>query len=172
MKAYEIIDTLFGHNLWSNLRLFELCAGLSDEQLDASISNTYGTIRDTLEHIALAERSYLSRVTTGQPYKRDADTSQLTLAEMLESVRFSGEGLIKAASQVQASDSVEVNWKGSPRAVPSAVILTQGIHHATEHRTQVMATLAHIGVKTPDIAAWTYFDMQDAGASVHPEDTD
>ena len=163
MKPFETIETLFSHHLWSNLRLFELCAGLNDEQLNASISNTYGTIRDTLQHITLSERSYLSRITTSQSYKRAKGAPPLTLAEMLESIQLTGAGFIKAAPQVQATDSVEVDWEGTPRAVPSAVILTQAIHHATEHRTQVMATLQHIGVEPPDIDGWTYFDTQDQG---------
>jgi len=50
--------THFKHNLWANLRLLECCAEVLDEQLDATILGTFGSIRDTLAHIVQAEQSY------------------------------------------------------------------------------------------------------------------
>ena len=161
MKPYETIDTLFRHNLWANLRLFELCAGLSDEQLNTGITGTYGSIRDTLQHITNSEHSYLHRITTGQPYRRPEGAPPPTLAEMLASIRLSGEGFIGAAPQVQAHNNVEVDWDGVPRSVPCAVILTQVINHATEHRAQIMATLTQLGVQPPELDGWSYFDAHD-----------
>ena len=34
-----------------------MCAGLNDEQLDATLVGTFGSIRDTPQHIVSAERS-------------------------------------------------------------------------------------------------------------------
>jgi uncharacterized damage-inducible protein DinB len=160
-KEFETIDTLFRHNLWANMCLFEVCAELTDEQLKMSLSGTYGSIRDTLEHVAGAEQSYLYRLTTGQPFRRPENAPPPTLAEMQESIRLSGEGFIVAAPQVQAHDNVEVNWDGTARSVPSAVILTQVINHATEHRAQIMVMLTQLGVEPPDIDSWSYFDAHD-----------
>jgi uncharacterized damage-inducible protein DinB len=36
MQPTDTLTTLFSHNLWANLRLLELCAALSREQLDGS----------------------------------------------------------------------------------------------------------------------------------------
>ena len=60
MNPTDTLTTLYRHNRWANLRLLERCAGLSDEQLDATLLGTFGSIRDTLQHIVIAERSYLS----------------------------------------------------------------------------------------------------------------
>lgn len=49
------LTELFKHNLWGNLRLLDACEKLSDEQLDATSPGTYGSIRDTLVHIASGE---------------------------------------------------------------------------------------------------------------------
>ena len=92
MNPADTLTTLFRHNLWANERLIELCAGLSDEQLDATLLGTFGSIRDTLQHIVSAERSYFSRISTGRPYRRPADAPPLTLAEMLDWTRASGAG--------------------------------------------------------------------------------
>jgi uncharacterized damage-inducible protein DinB len=66
MKPAEPLTTLLSHNLWANLRLLERCAELTDEQLDATLLGTFGYIRDTLQHIVLAEQNYFSRIRTGQ----------------------------------------------------------------------------------------------------------
>src|SRR6266508_4971534 len=150
MKPTDALTTLFSHNLWANLRLLERCAALSSEQLHASISGAYGSIRDTLQHIVTSEQSYFSRISTGQRYDRPEDAPPLTLAEMVESARTTGSGLIEWAPKVQAGDTVQLDWEGTPRDVPKTIILTQVINHATEHRAQVMTILTQLGIQPPE----------------------
>ena len=158
MNTTDTLTTLFRHNRWANERILERCAGLTDEQLDATIVGAFGSIRDTLQHIVTAERSYFSRISTGQPYRRPEDAPPLTIAEMTESVRTSGSGLIEWAPKVQAGDTVQVNWEGAPRDVPKTILLTQAINHATEHRAQIMAILTQLGIQPPELDSWSYFD--------------
>jgi uncharacterized damage-inducible protein DinB len=47
----SLLVTLYEHNTGANLRVLDFCAGLSDEQLDASAPGTFGRVRDTLVHI-------------------------------------------------------------------------------------------------------------------------
>ncbi len=157
---FETIATLFRHNLWANTRLFDLCVQLSDEQLDASIVGAYGSIRDTLRHVANGERAYLAFVTTREPYHRLA--ARPTLAELQVSIRESGEGLVAAAPGIQPGEMGLVVWGDSPaERVPSAIILTQAVNHATEHRAQIMATLTQLGIEPPELSGWAYFDASD-----------
>lgn len=159
MKPTDTLTTLFSHHLWANLRLLESCAELSNEQLDATISGAFGSIRDTLEHIVKSEKSYFSRISTGQLYRHPEGAPPLTIAEMRESLRTTGLGLIEWAPKVQTDDIVQVvNWEGAPREVPKSIILTQVINHATEHRAQIMAILTQLGINPPDLQGWVYFD--------------
>jgi uncharacterized damage-inducible protein DinB len=158
MKPTDTPTTLFSHNLWANLRLLERCAALTSEQLDATAIGAYGSIRDTLQHIVTAEQSYFSRISTGQPRRRPEDAPPLTIAEMVESVRTTGFGLIEWAPKVQANDTVQIDWDGTPRDVPKTIILTQAINHATEHRAQIMVMLTQLGIEPPDLQGWSYFD--------------
>jgi uncharacterized damage-inducible protein DinB len=160
MNPTDTLTTLFRHNRWANVRILERCAGLTDEQLDATIVGTYGSIRDTLQHIATAERSYFSRISTGKRYDRPENAPPLTLAEMAELVRTTGAGLVEWAPKVQAGDTVQIDWDGTPRDVPKTIILTQAINHATEHRAQVMAILTQLGIQPPELDGWTYFDSR------------
>lgn len=158
MKATDTLATIFSHNLWANLRLLERCAELSDEQLDSSIPAAHGSIHDTLQHIVTAEQSYFSRISTGQPRRRPEGAPPMTIAEMMESTRETGSSLIEWASKVQADDTVQLDWEGTPRDVPKTIILTQVINHATEHREQVKAILTQLGIQPPDLQSWSYFD--------------
>jgi uncharacterized damage-inducible protein DinB len=157
MNPTDTLTTLFRHNRWANVRILERCAGLTDEQLDATIVGAFGSIRDTLQHIVTAERSYFSRISTGQPYRRPEGAPPLNIAEMTESARTSGSGLIDWAPKVQAGDTVPVNWEGAPRDVPKTILLTQAINHATEHRAQIMAILTQLGIQPPNLDGWSYF---------------
>jgi len=158
MNPTDTLTTLFRHNRWANERILERCAGLTAEQLDATIVGAFGSIRDTLQHIVTAERSYFSRISTGQPYRRPENAPPLTIAEMTESVRASDSGLIEWAPKVQAGDTVQVNREGVPRDVPKTILLTQAINHATEHRAQIMAILTQLGIQPPELDSWSYFD--------------
>ncbi len=159
--GFDTLQILFQHNLWANTMLFDQCAQLNDEQLNSKVIGTYGSIRDTLEHIASAERSYFHRLSTGQPYRRPHDAPTPTMAELQESIHSSGEGLIEAAPRFQSHDSVEVDWDGMPRKVPCAVILTQVINHATEHRAQIMVMMTQLGLQPQDLDGWTFFEEID-----------
>ena len=159
MKSADTLTTLFRHNLWANVGILERCAELTNEQLDTSMSGAFGTIRDTLQHFVSSEQSYLYRIRTGQPLQRPEGEAPMTIAEMLESARASGAGLIEWAPKVRADDTVQVEWDdGTIREVPKAFYLTQVINHATEHRAQIMAIITQLGLQAPDLDTWTYLE--------------
>jgi uncharacterized damage-inducible protein DinB len=158
MKPTDTLTTLFSHHLWANLRLLEQCAELTAEQLEATISGAFGSIQATLQHIVRAEQSYFSRISTGQQYHHPEDAPPMTIAEMVEAIRATGIGLIEWGPKVQAGDTVTIDWEGILHEVPKAIILTQVINHATEHRAQIMVILTQLGIEPPDLQGWTYFD--------------
>jgi uncharacterized damage-inducible protein DinB len=157
----DALTTLFNHNLWANQQLFERCAELSDEQLSTTIPGAFGTIRDTLEHIATAELAYLSRISTGQRYQHPDDAKPMTIGELAESVQKTGKGLVDWAQKVQADEKVLIDWNGAPREVPKTIILAQVINHATEHRAQIFVIMTQLGIQPPNLDSWTYFDEAD-----------
>ena len=158
MEMTDTLTNIFRHNLWANLRLINKCGSLNSEQMAASLPGTFGSIQDTLEHIVRAERSYFSRLSTGQPYYHPKDAKPMTIPELLEAARETGEGLLEWAGKVKAEDTVLLEWEGSPREVPKTTILTQVINHATEHRAQIMVIMTQLGVEPPDVSSWTYYD--------------
>lgn len=164
MPVYDTLKTLFEQNLWANVRLFAVCAELSEAQLATNLVGGYGSIRDTLQHIVTSERSYLHRIKTGQPYPRSPEPPKMSLDEMLTAIRASGEGLIAAAPLVNGDQRVMVDWQGTPRPVPIAIFFTQAINHATEHRVHIMTTLTQLGIQPPNLDGWRYFEACEGGA--------
>lgn len=158
MEPKDTLTTLYSHHLWANLLLLEKCAELTPEQLNATAPGARGSIHDTLEHIVKAERSYFSRISTGQMYRSPDDEPPMTIADMVESMRATGQGLIAWVTKVQAEDTVQIDWDGTLRNVPKTIILTQVINHATEHREQVKAIMTDLGIEPPDLQGWAYFD--------------
>jgi uncharacterized damage-inducible protein DinB len=159
MQPSDTLTILFRHNLWANLLLLERCAMLTDAQLATSVPGAFGSISDTLQHIVTSEQSYFSRISTGQPLRRIEGAPPLSFAEMAESLRTTGQGLIEWEARVRGDDTVEVDWEGEPRDVPKSIIFTQVINHATEHRAQITAILTQLGVEPPDLQGWAYFDQ-------------
>lgn len=158
MKPTDTLTTIFSHNLWANLVLLEHCAAMTSEQLDSIVIGAFGSIRDTLEHIVTAEQSYLSRVSTGRRSKRPADAPPMTLAEMIESARTTGVGLLEWAPKIQPEDTADTDWDGIPRDVPRTIILAQVIDHAIEHRAQVAVMMTQLGIEPPNLQPWEYYE--------------
>lgn len=51
----NILTRIFEHNNWAKQKIMEVCAALSDEQLDAPPqSATEGSIRNMLQHLVSA----------------------------------------------------------------------------------------------------------------------
>jgi uncharacterized damage-inducible protein DinB len=68
------LSDFFKYNLWANLRLLDVCAQLSDAQLDATMIGTFGTVRETLMHMFGAEKGYAQTLTgkTPTPHLRNS----------------------------------------------------------------------------------------------------
>ena len=156
----NILEKLFEHNNWANLQIIRACSVLSDEQLDAQPqSATLGSIRLTLSHLAASQQGYLSLLTLPVEERQFIPPE---FAELQESVRISGEGLLSLArdessrslkNQLQTRDGYYVEpW----------VIMLQAINHATEHREQICSMLTALGVTPPDLDGWAYGEVTHA----------
>lgn len=109
-----------------------------------------GSIRRTLVHLVASQQGYLSLLTMPVEARHDVPP---TFAELQESARISGEGLLSLArnesskslnSRLQTKDGYFVEpW----------VVMVQVINHATEHREQIKSMLSALGVIPPNIDA-------------------
>ena len=144
---------IFEHNIWANQKIIEACNTLTDEQLDAEPhSVTKGDIRETLSHLVTSQRGYLALLT--QPVE-ERPTTRLEFAELQESARLSGEGLLALAKGEQKPFETRLKTRDGFYTEPWVVML-QIINHATEHREQIKSMLSALGVTPPDVDGWDY----------------
>ena len=149
----NFLAKLFEHNNWANQKIIQACHALSDEQLDAEPhSVTKGTIRRTLLHLVHSQVGYLSLLT--MPVEERSDIAP-AFADLLESVRLSGEGLLALARGEHKPLSPRLKTKDGFYTEPWVVML-QVINHATEHREQIKSMLTALGVAPPDLDGWDY----------------
>lgn len=162
MTEYFLVK-IFEHNNWANQRIIEACYALTDEQLDAEPpSVTKGNIRETLSHLVTSQRGYLALLTLPVG---ERPTAPLEFAELQESARLSGEGLLTLASGKQKPLESQLKTRDRHYTEPWAVML-QVVNHATEHREQIKSMLSALGVTPPDIDGWDYAIAMNALAPI------
>ena len=150
----QYLEKLFEHNNWANQKIIQACYALSEEQLDSEPQSvTKGTIRRTLVHLVSSQESYLRTLTV--PLEERLHPRTVTFAELEESARSSGEGLLSLARGEQKPFEVRLKTRDGFDTEPWVVML-QVINHATEHREQIKSMLSALGVTPPDMDGWDY----------------
>lgn len=149
------LEDLFRHNLWANLQILDICATLTDEQLDAVVTGTFGSIRDTLNHMISSEAAYAARLMGQRP---TLDASSLSgFDDLKAAAKQSGEALRTIAAGNPATEVLKYrSMGGDPVETTNAVLLVQSINHATEHRDQINSVLTHLNVETKELDGWAY----------------
>jgi uncharacterized damage-inducible protein DinB len=151
----SLMEDAFAHHVWATLRLADVCLGHPPEQLQTSLTGTYGSIHDTMRHIVGSDASYLY-VTSGQRFPR-IDEEKMSFAELRAQMATHG----AAWSQVLADadpDQMLTRRRddGSATHAPLSIRLAQAVHHGTDHRSQICTALTSLGVEPPFIDVWDF----------------
>jgi len=154
-----------GYNAWSNERLYDAAAGLSDADYRADLGAFFKSVHGTLNHILVGDRVWLSRFTgTGPaPTALDEilyeDLDSLRAARRAEDVRIvrfvDGLDADRLASVLRyraLSQPVEVTY-------PLLPALHHFFNHQTHHRGQVTALLTRLAVEAPSVDL-VYFNLE------------
>jgi len=160
----EGLTELFRHNAWANERLFDACEGLTDAQLDATVAGTFGSISDTLAHIAGAQERIAAALAETEQVKVSRERDPFPgVAALRDRIRTSSAALVELAGRAEDGATVTTMWRGEDYTLPVWLLLVQAINHATEHRTQVAAILTQQGSEPPGMDGWTYHEDQFGG---------
>jgi uncharacterized damage-inducible protein DinB len=148
---------LFEHNLWANMWLLEVCTGLPDAILDATVQGTAGSIRETLMHITGAEQRYVMQLSGRTPTYRERD-GWPGIPALAQALGESGQHLIDLAAVADPDEVLEGDHQGQHPRLPVAIVYVQAINHATEHRSQIATILTQQGIDAPDFSGWAWQD--------------
>ncbi len=145
----------FRYNKWANLHLLDVCAKLSNEQLELTAPGTYGTISATLLHLFSAEQRYLRRLAGTKPEISEREPAP-SVAVLREHAVRSGDGLIEAARRVTPDQTIDEERDGRLLRLHLGVVLVQGMHHGNDHRTHICTILGYHDIPYGDMDVWAY----------------
>lgn len=153
-----IVAEFFRHNLWANLRVLDACAALPNDILDASVSGTYGSIRNTLVHLFAGEGRYVVAFTNEEPDLPLAESDPFPGFDLLRKrASMSGEALIDLAAACPPDRVLTGAYRGQPYNMRAAFLFTHAIDHAVEHRTHIETILTQQGIEPPETDGITYW---------------
>jgi uncharacterized damage-inducible protein DinB len=150
-----ILIEAFRYNRWANLHLLDVCAGLSDDQLQLTAPGTYGTIAATFVHLVSAEQRYLRRFGIGEPRINERDAFP-GLAILREHAARNGDELIEVAARIKPDEAIEEKRDRGVFRLELGVVLLQAMHHGNDHRTHVCTILGQHGIEYGGMDVWAY----------------
>lgn len=144
------------YNRWANQRLLEACTHLGDEGCKEGRPSYFGSIHNTLNHVIVCDRIWLSRI-KGQdsPGLALNDVPHKTLSEVQEARAALDQELIDLVDGLTADRlSGFIRYKSSGGAVkddPLVVILDHVFNHHTHHRGQIHGMLSGTPIAPPPL---------------------
>ena len=150
-----LLDDAIAHHVWATERTIDVCAELTDEQLNRPTPGTYGPIIGTLRHLVSTDGWYLTFFRDVQ--NRVAEDAPATLAELRAAIGANGRDWaeILAGNPDGETDTVE-DGDGWRFHAPTGFRLAQVIQHGTDHRSQICTALTSLGIEPPEIDLWAY----------------
>ena len=164
-----ILVNLFHHHRWANERMFEVCLPLSDAQLGAEVTGTFGRL--TRPSFTLpaqrAATSILIGWTPPDGYGLGEGVAFPGVPLLIERVRMTGDALVEVARELPA-ERVLAGEDTDP-TFPAWVVLLQAAYHATEHRQQIATMPTHLGIEPPEPDLWAFNEARERGeVSIEP----
>ncbi len=145
----DTIRSFYAYGAWANARVLEAASHLDQMQLVAPDDGAYGSVRDTLVHIAAVQWVFLER------WQGRSPSSMWDPADFpdVEAIRERWAVVEReTASFVDGlrEDDVETvvtyrNFQGEPWAYPLWQQMLHQANHATQHRSEVAAALTRFG---------------------------
>lgn len=148
--------TFAAYNGWANARLYGACAELSDAAYRQDRGAFFGSIHGTLNHILVADRIWLGRITGTDSGITALDTilhdsfPDLRTARVAEDARIVAlvDGLKPAAL---GTDLEYANMSGARQLTPLAEVLAHVFNHQTHHRGQAHDLLFQTAGAAPEL---------------------
>lgn len=145
----------FRYHRWANMHLLDVCAKLTDEQLQLTSPGTYGTISATWMHLLAAEQRYLRRFGGSEPQMSERDEFP-GIGALKEHAARTGDELIEAAGRITPDDVIDAKYGNEPVRLHLGVVIIQALHHGNDHRTHICTILGHHGLPYGDMDVWAY----------------
>ena len=153
------LDRGLRHMAWANQKVFGAIEGLSPEALGSYIVNQEWSAYQIASHICKSSGFYCFRLGLSE---RPADLNEPVAISELKRMLSERDRILVGAAKLEDKE-LEFNRGGVIIKRWTSTIVTQAIHHATEHRAQLIDALESRGV-TPinldDIDLWAFDEFE------------
>lgn len=162
MSGPEIFRMMAGYNRWMNEKLYALCGELSDEERKRDRKAFFRSIHGTLNHLLLADRSWLGRF-TGHPVRFESLAEELYADfDELRRERAKTDAAIEdfcaglTDERLRSPISYQ-NVAGKTFAHPLGPAVLHFLNHETHHRGQITTLLSQLGVDPGETDVIAYY---------------
>ncbi len=158
------LDRLLLHMAWANQKTISHLASLPKESLKAFATNSEWHVAEIIHHIVDSGDHYAFRI-SGKPAVTQPDEPCIEdINEIVDLARLSKQAAVVDAALLGCVklDDIQIEFENHEGKLVKrwrSTILSQAIHHATEHRAQIAAALEAKGFKPTDldeIDLWAY----------------
>ncbi len=159
-------DRLFRHLAWASAYVFDQIAHQSDASLKLTAPNDDWSVGEILEHLTATTARFADLLDNKGNTPTEVPTTSAEVRALKELSASFDVRLREAAKSPVGF--VEFQRGGRTIRRDREIILTQAIHHATEHRTQIAGIFANHGMKVIDLDAigiGAFVNHEELGAS-------
>ena len=154
MKSLFLTQALYSR--WANERLYAELAKLSPEQLAAQSAVNFGSILAIANHLVLADRLWLNRLTgQGEPVASVDAVPYPALPELAAARTVEEQRAIACMRELDPARLGEAlaytTTEGTAMRTPFTLCLAHFFNHQTHHRAQIHGLLGTFGIKAADI---------------------
>ena len=159
----EAVRTLHSYGIWANERLLKGAARLSHAQFNAPGEGGYGSIRDTLVHIAASDWLFLERWQGRSPTKLwdPSEFPDITAVRArMDEVDAAKGGFIAKLTDADLSRDVSyLNFQGETWSYPLWQQVLHTFNHGTQHRSEIATQLTQLGESPGWLDFLVYIDL-------------
>lgn len=151
MYEMNLLRLMADHNHWMNQKLYEVCAGIPDDERKRDLSTFFRSIHGTFNHLLLVDRLWLGRITGDAFPIRSLDQELYAdFEELRRECEKTGaviSELIAGLKPHQLAEPVTyISFlKKESVTLPLGLILTHLFHHQTHHRGQITTLISQLG---------------------------
>lgn len=150
------LDRLLAHMSWANQRTISHLQTLPEESLKAYATNPKWHVAEIVHHIVDSADHYAFRISGIPSLTQPGDPCIADVNAIADMERLKGEAakVDKALLDCVKLDDIKIEFKNYEDKMVKrwrSTILSQAIHHATEHRAQIASALEAKGFTPVDL---------------------
>ena len=151
------VERLLKHMAWANQSVYKAAETLPDEAFNAYIVNPEWTVSQILKHIVGGATWYVHRLEIEQWKEIPTPSKGSDVKALREMLADFDAKILSAVSKGEGK--ITGTRDGEEITRERSTIISQAVHHATEHRAQLIDALEYKGYKIinlDDIDLWAF----------------